>query len=168
MMPTHCRRYTIQQLIDIQDEELRRKAVSAWEKNEKSQLNFVAVASTLVASVVTQSISWPQTSKAHWMVIVLWFGGLLMSLWCVIIAFHLSILFSAFDVGGDRTGALLNMLKHNGKNTPNGYHLWALQTPIDLFSWAVISYMVGLGVLVARPLWTAAWNTNCWVSPQDA
>ena len=163
-MPNYCTHYTIQQLISIEDQTQRNQAVLVWEENEKSQLNFVAVAATLVASVVGQSLAWPQTNDTHWMVTVLWYGSLFLSLWCVIIAFHLSMLFSAFDVKPERAGALLNMLKRSGKDEPRKHHLWVLQTPIALFSWAVISYMIGLGVLVLRPFWTAAWNKDCWVS----
>ena len=163
-MPGYCTHYTIQQLINIKDQIQRSQAVLVWEENEKSQLNFVAVAATLVASVVGQSLAWPQTNDTHWMVAVLWYGSLFMSLWCVIIAFHLSMLFSAFDVKSDRAGALLDMLKRRGKDEPRKHHLWVLQTPIALFSWAVISYMIGLGVLILRPFWTAAWNRDCWVS----
>ncbi|KAI9826304.1 MAG: hypothetical protein M1832_000221 [Thelocarpon impressellum] len=164
MMPTHNIRYTTQQLIDIVDEGQRNRAVLAWEENEKSQLNFVAVASTLVASVVTGSIAWTQTASTHWMVLVLWYGALLMSLWCVIIAFHVGILFSAFDIHADRAGALLHMLRRPGEAAPRDHHLWVLQVPITLFSWGVISYIVGLAVLVLRPLWTAAWGRESWVA----
>ena len=163
-MPNYCTHYTIQQLINIEDQIQRSQSVLVWEENEKSQLNFVAVAATLVASVVGQSLAWPQASDTHWMVTVLWYGSLFMSLWCVIIAFHLSMLFSAFDVRSDRAGALLNMLKRRGKDEPRKHHLWVLGTPIALFSWAVISYMIGLAVLILRPFWTAAWNQDSWVS----
>ena len=87
-----------------------------------------------------------------------------MSLWCVIIAFHLSILFSAYDVSADRADMLLGMLKRPSEDRPRDHHLWVLQVPITLFSWGVISYIIGLAVLVLRPLWIVAWNRDCWVS----
>ncbi|MDI1486747.1 MAG: hypothetical protein OHK93_006008 [Ramalina farinacea] len=152
-MPTHNRSYVVQQLLNITSPEHRDKAVLAWEENEKTQLNYVSVATTLIASVVTSSIQWSQTANTHWMVLVLWYGSLFLSIWCVIIAFHLSIMFSAFDVNADRAGRILDMLRQMDRNEPNRKCLWTLQVPISLFSWGAISYIIGLAVLILRPLW---------------
>ena len=164
-MPIPCIDYTLQQLVNAEDSTKRSDAVLMWEESLKSQFNFIAVAATLVAGVVGQSLGWPQASKAHWMVFVLWYGALFMSLWCVILAFHLNILLAAYDVNTDRIGALVNLVKPDeDANKPSPYNLWILQSPVALFSWAVISYMVGLGVLILRPLWTEAWSQDHWVS----
>ena len=98
------------------------------------------------------------------MVLVLWYGSLFLSIWCVIIAFHLSIMFSAFDVNADRAGRILDMLRQAERNEPNRKCLWTLQVPISLFSWGAISYIIGLAVLILRPLWEeGGWGVGDWV-----
>ncbi|KAL8738473.1 MAG: hypothetical protein Q9181_000729 [Wetmoreana brouardii] len=165
MMPTHNKMYAVQQILNMADHDTKESAVIAWEKNEKAQLYNVAVSdliisqSTLVASVATSSIQWPQASTTHWSVPALWYGALFMNVWCVIIAFHLSILFSAYDTNTDRAARLLDMLSKmpplpssssppsqttQPSAQPRKYHMWVLQVPITLFSWGVISYIVGL------------------------
>ena len=92
-----------------------------------------------------------------------WYGSLLLSLWCVIIAFHLGILFSAYDASSDRAARLLDMIKHRNKLQPRKKSLQVLQMPIALFSWGIISYIIGLAILVLRPLWTSGWVRESWV-----
>lgn len=86
-----------------------------------------------------------------------WYGALLMSLWCVIIAFHLGIDFSAYDVSADRGARLLELIKHRYKDQPRKKSLHVLQMLLALFSWGIISYIIGLAILALRPLWTTGW-----------
>lgn len=137
--------------------------VLLWEENTKSQLQFVALAATLVAGVVGASVAWSAADEAHWLVLVLWYGSLVMSLYCVIIAFHLGILFSAFDIRPDRAERILDMLKQRDKDEPRWRSQWVLNMPIALFSWSVISYLVGLALLVVEPLWKVGWEKDGWV-----
>lgn len=137
--------------------------VLLWEENTKGQLQFVALAATLVAGVVGASVAWSATDDAHWLVLVLWYGSLVMSLYCVIIAFHLAILFNAYDIRPDRAERILDMLKHREKEEPRWRSQWVLNMPIALFSWSVISYLVGLALLVVRPLWQVGWERDGWV-----
>ncbi|KAL8651759.1 MAG: hypothetical protein Q9226_004564, partial [Calogaya cf. arnoldii] len=136
--------------------------VLLWEENTKSQLQFVALAATLVAGVVGASVAWSAADEAHWLVLVLWYGSLVMSLYCVIIALHLGILFSAYDIRPDRAERILDMLQQRDKEEPRWRSQWVLNMPIALFSWSVISYLVGLALLVVRPLWKVGWERDSW------
>ena len=86
-----------------------------------------------------------------------------MSLYCVIIAFHLGILFSAFDIRPDRVERILDMLKQRDKDEPRWRSQWVLNMPIALFSWSVISFLVGLALLVVEPLGKVGWEKDGWV-----
>ncbi|KAI4231530.1 MAG: hypothetical protein LQ349_005554 [Xanthoria aureola] len=163
-MPWHCQHWTIQQLISMRSSPTKEAEVLLWEENTKGQLQFVALAATLVAGVVGASVAWSGTDDAHWLVLVLWYGSLVMSLYCVIIAFHLAILFNAYDIRPDRAERILDMLKHREKEEPRWRSQWVLNMPIALFSWSVISYLVGLALLVVRPLWQVGWERDGWIA----
>ncbi|KAL8837079.1 MAG: hypothetical protein Q9176_005948 [Flavoplaca citrina] len=163
-MPWHCQHWTIQQLISMRSSSSKEAEVLLWEENTKSQLQFVALAATLVAGVVGASVAWSAADEAHWLVLVLWYGSLVMSLYCVIIAFHLGILFSAFDIRPDRAERILDMLKQRDKDEPRWRSQWVLNMPIALFSWSVISYLVGLALLVVEPLWKVGWEKDGWIA----
>ncbi|KAI4094709.1 MAG: hypothetical protein LQ339_007432 [Xanthoria mediterranea] len=163
-MPWHCQHWTTQQLISMRSSPTKEAEVLLWEENTKGQLQFVALAATLVAGVVGASVAWSATDDAHWLVLVLWYGSLVMSLYCVIIAFHLGILFNAYDIRPDRAERILDMLKHREKEEPRWRSQWVLNMPIALFSWSVISYLVGLALLVVRPLWRVGWERDGWIA----
>lgn len=162
-MPWHCQHWTIQQLLSTRSSPTKEAEVLLWEQNTKEQIQFVALAATLVAGVVGASVAWSATDEAHWLVLVLWYGSLVMSLYCVIIAFHLGILFSAYDIRPDRAERILDMLKQREKDEPRWRSQWVLNMPIALFSWSVISYLVGLALFVVRPLWKVGWERDGWV-----
>ncbi|KAL8862774.1 MAG: hypothetical protein Q9178_000716 [Gyalolechia marmorata] len=170
-MPWHCQHWTIQRLISMHSSSSSNNVteVLLWEENTKAQLQFVALASTLVAGVTGASVAWTVAESAHWMVLVLWYGSLVMGLYSVIIAFHLSIMLSAYDVFAreERAERLSDMLKHAAKEEPRWRSQWVLQMPVALFSWSVISYLVGLALLVVRPLWTMGWVKESWVCAPD-
>ncbi|KAL8824689.1 MAG: hypothetical protein Q9170_008076 [Blastenia crenularia] len=163
-MPWHCQHWTIQQLIDLRDSASGKEEVLLWEANTKEQFQFVALASTLVAGLVGASIAWSATDTTHWLVLIVWYGSLTLSLYCVIIAFHLGILFSAYDIRPERASLFLHMLKHANKNEPRWLSQWVLNMPIALFSWSVISYLIGLAVLVVEPLWNEGWVREGWIA----
>ncbi|KAI4256444.1 MAG: hypothetical protein L6R42_006220 [Xanthoria sp. 1 TBL-2021] len=163
-MPWHCQHWTIQQLLTTRSSPTKEAEVLLWEQNTKEQIQFVALAATLVAGVVGASVAWSATNEAHWLVLVLWYGSLVMSLYCVIIAFHLGILFSAYDIRPDRADRILDMLKQREKEEPRWRSQWVLNMPIALFSWSVISYLVGLALLVVRPLWKVGWERDSWIA----
>ncbi|KAL8870609.1 MAG: hypothetical protein Q9174_003388 [Haloplaca sp. 1 TL-2023] len=182
-MPWHCQQWTTQQLLDAPDEVARKDRVAIWQENTKAHFNFVAVAvshpfnaflatidfynttvpATLVAGVVTGSITWSQVETAHWLVLVFWFGSLVMSLYCVIIAFHLGIVLGAYDISSNRDEGIIGLLKHRDKNEPRWRSQWILQMPIALFSWGVIFYLGGLALMVCEPLWKEGWGRGSWV-----
>ncbi|KAI9890616.1 MAG: hypothetical protein M1814_003814 [Vezdaea aestivalis] len=60
----------------------------------------------------------------------------------------------------DGPEALVKMLRKNTGDGQRWQSRTLLRTPVTLFSWAIISYVVGLGVLVFRPLWTVAFGDS--------
>lgn len=106
--------------------------------------------------MVTASIQWTQVSSAHWSVLASWYGALVLSLFSLIIALHLSILFATLE-------AYLPDIKpsftHSGLRQPRRpLMLYALQSHILLLSYGIISYVIGLSVMLLRPLWTLEWG----------
>jgi hypothetical protein len=83
----------------------------------------------------------------------------LLSLFCIIISFHLSIVFATFAARTDGAYRILDMVKvvkvekdNRTVEKPGFGALWILQVPIMLLSYSIISYIVGLIVLVLVPL----------------
>ena len=56
---------------------------------------------------------------------------------------------------------LLRMVRHEKHAArPSMLCLYILQVPMMLLSYSIISYIVGLGVLVLRPLWLEPWGSD--------
>jgi len=147
-----------QQMINTKKEERKKASVQQWALDKRTEYNWVSLAGSIVASAVTGSIQWNQTAAGHWVVLGAWYGGLLLSLFCIIISFHLSIVFATFGARIDGAYRMLDMVrvvKVENKQTvekPGFGALWILQVPIMLLSYSIISYIVGLIVLVLVPL----------------
>lgn len=111
---------------------------------------------TVVASTVTASIQWDQAARYHWVIHGFWYGSLVLSLFSVIVAFHLTILLGTYELG--RGHQLIDALKQTVSDKPKFSAMFIFQAPVMLLSYAIISYVVGLSVAVLRPLWTVPWN----------
>jgi hypothetical protein len=79
-------------------------------------------------------------------------------------AFYLSILLSNFSINNDGNNILLKVL-HKSKYPKKSRwaSLFALQMPIMLLSYALIMYIIGLSLLVIRPLWNDPWGNSSFV-----
>jgi hypothetical protein len=119
---------------------------------------------TIIASVVTGSLQWSSVEDGHWVVSGSWVGSLTLSLFCVVIAFHLSILMSTAEIHEDGKVKLMHALRGNRQTSPGKSGVFVLQTPILLLSYSIISYLVGLAVLVIGPLWNHASDRQIKVS----
>lgn len=77
------------------------------------------------------------------------------------LAFYMSILLSNFAINTLGNKLLLAALQSSRRKLKARWaSLFALQVPIMLLSYSLISYVVGLAVLVMRPLWNGPWDTN--------
>jgi hypothetical protein len=122
---------------------------------------------TLIASAVTGSIQWQLLATAHWFVYPVWYGTLLLSLVCIMVAFYLTILMANFSIHPNGQEILLKTLRQkNDERKARWISLFTLQLPIMLFSYSLISYVLGLLLLVMRPLWNIAWGKDGMVSCQ--
>ncbi len=82
----------------------------------------------------------------------------------VVMAFYLTILLSNFAIKNDGNAILLKSLRKTKYQTESRWaSLFALQMPIMLLSYALIMYIVGLSLMVIRPLWTEPWGNSCLV-----
>jgi hypothetical protein len=89
----------------------------------------------------------------HWLVRATWDGSLIFSLFCVILAFHLSIVMSTADIRHNGKMELMESLRRDSESSPSIIGLFILQAPVLLLSYAIMSYLVGLALMVVSPLW---------------
>ncbi|KAI9807524.1 MAG: hypothetical protein M1825_005464 [Sarcosagium campestre] len=150
--PWYSLSLAIEQILKVEDEHRRLKLLDRWRENKKTEFNFVSLAGTVVGSAVTGSIQWSQLATAHWFVLAVWYGSLVLSLFCVVIAFHLSILIANSDSQLRGPAVFADLLKARSTGRARPGVLFILQVPVMLLSYAIISYLVGLGVLVMYPL----------------
>ncbi|KAE9368909.1 hypothetical protein N431DRAFT_428640 [Stipitochalara longipes BDJ] len=164
-MPWVCLQAPIEQILQEPDLIQQEKQLVEWQVRKNSELQMVSFAGTLIASAVTGSIQWSSLSTAHWFVAAAWYSTLLFSLMSVIMAFYLTILLSNFAIKSDGNAILLKALrKTNYQKKSRWASLFALQMPIMLLSYALIMYIVGLSLMVIRPLWTEPWGNSSFIA----
>ncbi|RVD90327.1 uncharacterized protein DFL_001299 [Arthrobotrys flagrans] len=114
--------------------------------------------STIVGAAITASIQWNQTYDAHWSVLGFWYGALLLSLFSVVICFHLGIYLSSIPLRAPDRSYRFAI----AGNTKFGQYanLWVLQTPTQLLSYSIISYVLGLSVMIISKLWDGPWSND--------
>ncbi|KAH0559487.1 hypothetical protein GP486_003995 [Trichoglossum hirsutum] len=160
-MPWICLQAAIEQILQEQDVIVQSKQLNDWRKRKNKELEMVTFAGTLIASAVTGSIQWSALGAAHWLVSAAWYSTLLFSLVSVIMAFYLSILLTNLSINNDGDSILLKALCRSGRQKKSRWtSLFALQMPIMLLSYALMMYIVGLSLLVIRPLWHEPWGNN--------
>ncbi|KAK8081239.1 hypothetical protein PG996_000020 [Apiospora saccharicola] len=106
-----------------------------------------------MAASVTGSLQWGQTEDSHWIVKASWFGSLLLSLFSVITALHLSILMGTVEIPRDGIKGLVSRAANSTGETPNKMGVFLLQSPILLLSYSIMSYIAGLTIMVVGKLW---------------
>lgn len=121
---------------------------------------------TVLAAVVTGSIQWNQVGNANWTVLAFWYGALVFSLFCVIIALHLGILFATLEA---KLPEIRPLFIKTGREQPaRTLTLYALQSHMLLLSYGILSYLIGLSVMLLQPLWTAVWGDESRVGVSRA
>ncbi|KAH7627816.1 hypothetical protein B0T09DRAFT_241254, partial [Sordaria sp. MPI-SDFR-AT-0083] len=82
--------------------------VMAWRTRKREELQFVAVASTVLTAVLTASFSWPNVPDAHWSCHAFWYASLVLSISDIFLASnqlsHLSIIGPSNIISPRRTG----------------------------------------------------------------
>lgn len=115
----------------------------------------------MIVSAVCSSFSWNRLEQAHWVASAAWYGSVVLSTTSVIEAFHLSIFLSDAEVGG-YTDKLLREKLFGSSEKAKPFALYALQIPIMMLSWSLISYMTGLSLLVCEAWWSTAVGSDEW------
>ncbi|KAF2851254.1 hypothetical protein T440DRAFT_71740 [Plenodomus tracheiphilus IPT5] len=158
--PWHTLYCSAQSVLNSPGKHLQRKHMRAWSDAKKKELTHVSFAGSLVASVVTGSLQWASLNDTHWIVQASWYGSLVMSIFCVIIAFHLCLFVTTYETDEWGKENLLGMLRGHDPKEPRFLSLYVLQVPTMLFSYATISYAGGLSILVLYPLWSSDWSAK--------
>ncbi|KAK6330694.1 hypothetical protein TWF718_002894 [Orbilia javanica] len=163
---------------DNTDEDPHR--INAWIESKKKELAEAGICATIVGAAITASIQWNQTYDAHWSVLGFWYGALLLSLFSVIISFHMGIYLSSIPLRArsaasrdepeeapdtaspSMTGSNWSYRSAMARKTKFGKYasLWILQTPTQMLSYSIISYVLGLSVMVISRLWEGPWGDD--------
>ncbi|KAF2807173.1 uncharacterized protein BDZ99DRAFT_522798 [Mytilinidion resinicola] len=146
----HC---ALEQVLDTDDLEDQDSKVARWQHGKKAEYKTAGIAGAVVASAVTGSLQWSNATEAHWLVRATWDGSLIFSLFCVIIAFHLSIVINTADIRVGGKKELMESLRGDSQSSSSKFGLFIFQTPILLLSYSIMSYLIGLTLLVVSPLW---------------
>ncbi|MCJ1449864.1 hypothetical protein MMC28_000192 [Mycoblastus sanguinarius] len=184
--PWYCLETAVSQVLSVEDDAEMVAMLDKWRENKKTEFNFTSLAvsakgnraptiavrcfwfgliltvqkGTVVASAVTGSLQWGQLQKAHWLVPAVWYGSLILSLFCVIIALHLNIFMATCETPADSSSVFLKLLKKESSAKPRWSSLFILQAPIMTLSYSIMSYLVGLLLLVIQPLWVEDWGND--------
>ncbi|KAK1779626.1 hypothetical protein QBC45DRAFT_441713 [Copromyces sp. CBS 386.78] len=51
-------------------------AIAAWRQRKRDELQFVAVAATVMTAIITASFSWPNVPSSHWTGLAFWYASL--------------------------------------------------------------------------------------------
>jgi hypothetical protein len=111
----------------------------------------------LLASAVTASLSWPDVPTAHWLVRACWYVSLCMVITSVLVAFQqVAGLGGILATRGSHTSLYSALLDSSGR--PDIKTIFVLQVPVQLLSYSIFFYTLGLAVHVMRPLGSRVWG----------
>lgn len=172
-------------ILQMPTSESKFQKIEVWCNNKKCEYCYVAMSvsistiitrsyksyptdtseqGTVVASAVTASFSWNGFDvNASWFTLGTWYGSIIFSLVSVIVAFHYIILFTNFNIDPEGPRKVLRAISSDGVR-PDFVFLYVLQVPEMLLSFSLISYFMGLSLLVTPPLWEEEWGTGMKVS----
>lgn len=178
-MPWACQEAAVQQILREPDEDEQLRLLQEWKKWKNSEFTNVglivsigAIQQTrgtliiltqgaLLASATTGSLQWGILDSVHWIVPAAWYITLILSLMGVMFAFYLTILLSNFAINKQGDKLLLNSLgRRSDPQKPAWISLFALQVPMMILSYSLISYITGLSVMVLIPLWSDPWGNG--------
>ncbi|KAF3185811.1 hypothetical protein TWF106_000358 [Orbilia oligospora] len=132
--------------------------IDTWVKAKKKELAEAGICATVVGAAITASIQWNQTYDTHWSVLGFWYGALLLSLLSVTTSFHLGIYLSSIPL---RAPDWSYRSAIAGDTKLGRYiSLWILQASTQLLSYSIISYVLGLSVMIISKLWEGPWGDD--------
>ncbi|KAF8246480.1 hypothetical protein K440DRAFT_363876 [Wilcoxina mikolae CBS 423.85] len=129
-----------------------------WLEHKQSELNFGSLIGGLLASAVTASFSWPDVAGSHWLVRACWYVSLSMVITSVLVAFQ-----QVAGLGGilathhNHEQLFRALVDSRGK--PHWRTVFVLQVPVQLLSYSIFFYTLGLAVHVFSPL-RQAWSDS--------
>lgn len=120
----------------------------------------------IVTTAVTASFSWDGFyANASWLTIGTWYGSIILSLLSVNVAFQHSLMFTSFSIHPDGPRGVLEVICRDGlEHEPDMAFIFSLQVPGMLLSLSLISYFMGLSLLIIFPLWEGEWGAEMKVS----
>ncbi|KAI0172689.1 hypothetical protein GGR52DRAFT_417804 [Hypoxylon sp. FL1284] len=134
----------------------REARAKTWIRNKTKELNFLALIGTFIASIVVSSFSWPAIENTHWMVEALWYNSLTMAIVSAVMAFQqsssLGCALAKVETGHNLLPVLLQREQKNKQKKPSHKAVFVLQAPVQLLSYSVLAYFIGLLVLIFYPL----------------
>jgi hypothetical protein len=100
---------------------------------------------------------------SHWLVRATWYAALCMVVASVLVAFQqISGLGRVLVTNGSPESIHRDLFGSSSRDQPDFKAVFLLQAPVQLFSYSVILYMVGLAVHVFHPLVTG-WGNDAKV-----
>jgi hypothetical protein len=104
----------------------------------------------LLASAVTASLSWPDIQTSHWLARACWYSSLSMVITSVLVAFQQIAGLGGFLATHSSPAELSRALLPNGR--PDWKTVFVLQVPVQLLSYSIFLYTLGLAIYVFYPL----------------
>lgn len=129
---------------------------------------------TILASVAITSVNGTEASASHWTVLAFWHGTLICSIFAVLIAFYLGVFIDMCETCMEGVPNLLQAIRHERGHAVNWIYMFALQSPVMIICYGIVSYIIGLFIFIIAPLWKTEWGnedkvrtiiiTTCWFS----
>lgn len=133
-----------------------------WLEHKQSELNFASLIGGLLASAVTASLSWPDIPTSHWLVRASWYSSLSMVITSVIVAFQQVAVLGGILATHTSHSELYRRLL-NSKSKPDWKTVIVLQVPIQLLSYSIFLFTLGLAIHVVYPL-SKGWGDNAKIA----
>ncbi|KAL4935262.1 hypothetical protein BDV06DRAFT_228988 [Aspergillus oleicola] len=121
-----------------------------WVETKINELNFTAAIGALVASVIATSLSWPGADAVHWIVTAFWYNGIVMAVVSAVMAFQQSSALGCV-LAKIHNGATLNTALLGEDHRPLLKVVFVLQAPIQMLSYCISLYLLGLLVYIVYP-----------------
>ncbi|KAK3321927.1 hypothetical protein B0H66DRAFT_183417 [Apodospora peruviana] len=161
-----------------------------WRERKKDELNFAALAATVITAIVTASFSVPNVETSHWVGPAFWYASISTSICGIFLsAQQLSMLtlMGELPEGHDMPSAA-TMRRHlsqilyerkrddcvsdeagvTSSSSPSFSLSWRLlftwQCPMMFIAYSTLFYVIGLTVVVCTPLIWEPWGPNSYTA----
>ena len=104
----------------------------------------------LLASIIAGALSFPQIENTHWLVHACWYTALTLVVTSVLVGFQQTSGLGAVLVMGDPEDVYLSLV--DSKRRAQWKVVFVLQVPVQLLSYAIFLWTIGLSVYVFYPL----------------